>query len=212
MQKYILHPRAVFISLEGIDGSGKTSQLKRLQNFFEKQNRPVLLFREPGNTALGEQIRSLLLEGENIESDWAELFLFLAARAELLRCKIVPALQEGKIVICDRFIDSTVVYQGKNQEDRIRDIRFLNQKILEGISLTKTFLFDLEPSLAMQRLAQRKEKNRYDRVENLAFLREAYLQEQKKHPERIQIIDASKSEEEIFSVLIQSLREILSLP
>jgi len=140
----------VFVTFEGLDGSGKTTQTKLLADALEGDGREVVLTREPGGTALGEQIRELLLEGGEI-SPWAEAALFAAARAELVERVIAPALERGADVICDRYLDSSLAYQGIARGLGVDAVLQLNLAVTGGLLPDVTFLLLLDPDVATGR-------------------------------------------------------------
>lgn len=200
----------LFITFEGGEGAGKTTLIKRLQAFLEEEGCTVLVTREPGGSKLSEKIRDLVLHhGRDLHlGSRSELLLFLAARAQHIEELILPALQAGKIVLCDRFNDSSIAYQGK--------ARGLGMELVETISLfaTKnlqpdlTFFLDLDPEVGIQR-ALRAERT-LDAIESQkkefhALVRQGFLEIAKKHPERMKILDASKSPDEVFGQAVSYL-------
>jgi dTMP kinase len=140
----------VFLTFEGVDGSGKTTQAELLAEALRGEGRDVVLVREPGGTELGEQIRSLLLDSTRV-SPWAEATLFAAARAELVEEVIAPALQSGKDVVCDRYIDSSLVYQGIARDLGVDRILELNLYATRGLLPDRTFLVLVDPDVARAR-------------------------------------------------------------
>jgi dTMP kinase len=212
---YISLRETMFITFEGIEGSGKTTQIKRLHKVLKERAIPCLLTREPGATKIGLQIRTILLDQKNIKLDpKAELFLYLADRCQHLSEKIQPALMQGRWVISDRFWDATVVYQGL--------ARCLNGKFLEGLrpfilgSLwpDKTFLLDLPVSIGLARAWERingseesKKESRFEK-EDVTFhekIRQGYLSLARKEPQRIKVIEASLPPNKIHQQIINFL-------
>lgn len=185
--------KGILITFEGIEGSGKTIQANLLKNYLVEEGYKVILVREPGGTKIGERIRKILLSPRNkILSFQAELFLYLAARAQLVAEKIKPALLEKQIVICDRFTEATLAYQGYGRGIPRRLIRSLNQYALQKIKPDLTFLLDISPTCGLKRTLK-KQKGKLDRVEQegLKFLtrvREGYLQIAGQEKPRIKII------------------------
>ncbi len=180
-----------FITVEGIEGSGKSTLAKGLYNKLKEKGFPVLLTWEPGGTGVGEKIREILLFSENL-SPWTELFLFLASRKEHVEKKILPALREGKIVICDRFDDSTIAYQGFGRELPLRILKRMNKIVTQELKPNLTFLLDIEPAEGLKRTDRR------DRIEkeNIDFhskVREGYLKIAKRAKKRVIVIDGKKS-------------------
>ncbi len=189
----------MLITFEGIDGSGKTTQSRRLFEFLKERGVKVHLFREPGGTEAGDKIRELLMSFELDPK--TELLLFEASRAELMKV-VRPLLERGEVVILDRFTDSTLAYQGYGRGLDLDLIRRLNDLVTGGIKPEVTFLLDLEPSVALKRL---KEKTRFDDPKLLERVRDGYREIAKTEPERVLLIDASRSEEEVFSDIVSFL-------
>jgi len=198
-----------FITVEGIEGSGKSTLAKGLYNKLKEKGFPVLLTWEPGGTGVGEKIREVLLFSENL-SPWTELLLFLASRKEHVEKKILPALREGKIVICDRFDDSTIAYQGFGRGLPLRMLKRINKMVTEKLKPNLTFLLDIEPSEGLNRVGRR------DRIEreNIEFhtkVREGYLKIAKRAKKRVVVIDGKKSPSFIlefaFNKTIERLKE-----
>jgi len=175
-------------------------------------NSDVILIREPGGTKIGEQIRSVLLERENAGmTPVTELLLYEAARAQIVSEVIVPALSEGKIVICDRFFDSTLAYQGYARGLSIESVDFLNHLSTGGIEPDVTFLLDIDPLLAAQRMSNRQSSN--DRLEDegqtfMKKVRDGYIDMSRKY-DRIFIIDASASVDRVSVQIEQKVWEVL---
>jgi dTMP kinase len=184
--------RGLLISLEGVEGSGKTTQLKLLAQFLEGMGRRVLKTREPGGTALGEQIRTLLLRAEGVKiSPWSELLLYLSARAQLVEEVIRPAIGEGAIVLCDRYLDATVAYQGYGRRLDLEIVEQLNRAVVGETIPDLTLLLDLEASSGLIRISGR-DRDRLE-GEDLTFherVRRGYLEVASRHPERIRVIPA----------------------
>lgn len=192
--------QGLFISLEGIDGSGKSTQARRLAAALGKAGREVVLTREPGGSAGAEEIRKLLLEGA-VErwSPETEMLLFTAARRDHLERVIAPALAAGKVVICDRFADSTRMYQGlrgaglRAQVDALHELMIAREPDL-------TLLIDIDPSAGLARaLARRGGEARFESfgLELQRKMREGFLDLAREYPERIRVIDGSAPEEAV---------------
>lgn len=150
----------LFISLEGIEGAGKTTLIQKMIVYFQNMGREVLLTREPGGSDLGKKLRSIILNAEEKICPPAELFLFLADRAEHVQTCIKPALAQGKIVLCDRFIDSTVAYQGYGRDMDVKELKMLNDLAAQGLKPDLTLLLDIDPQIGLARAnARNKEQN-----------------------------------------------------
>lgn len=197
--------RGYFITFEGAEGSGKSTQARKLAEHFASRGRAVLVTREPGGTPLAEQLRALVKNFAGPEKMHAstELLLMEAARAQHVRAKIRPALAEGTIVICDRFADSTTAYQGGARGIEPGAIDFLNRFAVAECVPDLTFLLDLPPEIGFARTQLREEtRGKHDRFEeeNLAFherVRAAFLALAAREPGRIRVIDAARSPEAI---------------
>ena len=203
---------SLFITLEGPEGSGKTSAIKLVREALEKLGHEIIMTREPGGTPISEQIRNVILDKDNTDMDpRPEALLYAASRRQHLVEKIWPALKEGKIVFCDRYLDSSLSYQGHARVLGIDDILKVNEYATEGTYPHITFLFDIDPELGLERINKNKDRevNRLD-VEKLSFhqkVREGYLILSKRFPDRYIVIDASKPLEEVSSNV---LKEILN--
>lgn len=190
----------MFITLEGPEGSGKTSAAKLIVSELEKRGYQVLFTREPGGTPIAEQIRNVILDKANTRLDArAEALLYAASRRQHLVEKVLPALKEGKIVICDRYIDSSLAYQGGARGLGIEEVLNINLFATENKFPDLTLLFDIDPVLGLERIARNKnrEVNRLD-LEKLDFhnkVRETFLFLSKKYASRYIVIDASQNME-----------------
>ena len=190
--------RGFFITIEGIEGSGKSTQMGLLSEHLEKKGMEVVALREPGGTALGDSIRSILLNsgGSKIVSE-AELLLYEASRAQLVKLVIRPALEAGKTVICDRFTDSTVAYQGYGRGLDIDAINLINHSATGGLTPDVTLLIDLDPGEGLRRAwsrISRKEGEKEDRFEkeDIPFhrrVRAGYLKIAGREPGRVKVIN-----------------------
>jgi dTMP kinase len=192
--------RGFFITLEGGEGSGKTTQLRALLTHLRSTEREVVETRDPGGTSIGNQIRNLLLDGENARMDpLTELLLYEASRAQLVQEIVRPALEAGRIVVCDRFTDSTVAYQGYGRGLDLDLIARLNELATRGIQPDLTCLLDLDPTVGLERVSSRlaAPRSRRDRLENeaLAFherVRHGYRTLAATEPERVILLDATQ--------------------
>ena len=202
--------RGRFITFEGGEGCGKSTQVVRLAAALEERGLKVLLTREPGGTRLSELIRTLLKdEAEDPPVDRAELLLFLAARAQLVRNVIAPALEAGTWVISDRFSDSTVAYQGYGRGLPVDFVRQANDFACEGLRPDLTFLLDLDPATAERRMRGREAATNTsaDRIERAgsgfhARLRKGFLELAAADAPRFSVVDASKSSDEVAGVVL----------
>ncbi|GAA1825673.1 hypothetical protein GCM10009771_26600 [Nesterenkonia flava] len=203
----------MFIALEGGDGSGKTTQLGILHQWLSESGRTVVRTREPGGTQIGERIRSLLLEHDQGEVDpRTEALLFAASRAAHVTQTIRPALQAGSVVLCDRYIDSSVAYQGAGRGLGTEDIAQLNDWATEGLQPDLTVVLDVDPERARARRAGR--TGGEDRIESSdadfhARLREAFLARAAAEPQRYLILDAEDSVEAIHSLIRERVEALL---
>lgn len=189
-----------FISFEGVDGSGKSTQISKLKEYLEECGYDVVLSREPGGTAIGEQIRSVILDPKN-EGMTAvtEALLYAASRAQHVHDVIAPAVEAGKIVICDRFVDSSIAYQQYGR-DLGECVRIINGYAIDGCMPDLTFLLKVKPDVGGNRIGSR-EKDRIE-LEDRSFheaVYQGYESLQEEFAERIAGIDAARSVEEIFT-------------
>jgi len=206
--------RGKFITFEGGEGCGKSTQVKRLREALEKDGIEVVLTREPGGTWLSEEIRRLIKDQEmDAPCDRSELLLFLAARAQLVRNVIRPALEAGKWVISDRFSDSTLAYQGYGRGLPLDILTAANDFACEGLTPDLTFLMDVSPETAEARRHGRESATHTeaDRIERAgddfhARLRRGFAELAKQHPERIVTIDANGSPDEVWEGIWTSMR------
>ncbi len=192
----------MLITIEGIDGAGKSTLLKSTVSFLRERGHEVVAYREPGGTPLAEEIREKLLN-QNLDPI-VELLLFEASRASLVREKVIPDLQSGKIVLLDRFVDSTLAYQGYGRGLDRDLVEMLNNFASSGIKPDLTFLIDIEPEVALRRLKKR------DRFEELGFLRrvrEGFLEIAKREGERIKVLDGNLSQDELLGTVISILKD-----
>jgi len=194
--------KGLFITFEGLDGSGKTTQIKLLDSYLKGEGFDVILTREPGGTEIGRKIREILLDKKNQDiSHKTETFLFLASRAELTSKVIVPALGEGKIVICDRFFDSTLVYQGIARGLGVEEILEMSLWATDGLVPDITFLLSMKVSRCDKRIKEaNRKKDRIEMEENnfKEKIYKGYLDIASRNKERFVVIDAEKSIEDIF--------------
>ena len=183
----------VLISFEGVEGSGKTTLARLLYRDLKKRNLPVVILRDPGGTELGERVREILLRVPIIMSPWAELFLFLAARAELIAEKIQPLLRQRNILILDRYIDSTFAYQASGRGLPDRKIKVINKFAYRGITPDLTILVDIEPKEGLSRIKKSRDRIESEGGDYHQRVREGYLRIARKARKRIWVIDGRKS-------------------
>lgn len=181
------------ITLEGVEGAGKSSQMPAIEACLQELGIATVLTREPGGTALAEQIRSILVDGEDMPA-MSELLLMFAARCSHVEDKIRPALKAGQWVVCDRFVDASYAYQGAGRGIDMEHLHALEAMTLGGLKPDHVFLFDLPVETGLQRVTQRGESNRFDAagVEFMQRVRNCYLQRAEAEPARYTRIDASE--------------------
>jgi dTMP kinase len=198
----------MFITLEGVEGSGKSTQADLLKDFLSKQGRKVSLTREPGWGALGRLIRRLLLEEKDLELDpVAELFLFCADRTQHVRDFILPRLRDGEIVICDRFTDSTIAYQGYGRRLELDLVERVAKEAALGLRPKLTILLNVPVKLGLSRLEKREGRTKMDE-EPLEFherVRNGYIFIAQKEPKRVKVLNASR---DVFEIQ-QEIRNIV---
>lgn len=205
---------SLFITLEGPEGSGKTSAIKIVKEQLEKEGHQIIMTREPGGTPISEQIRNVILDKGNTAMDYrTEALLYAASRRQHLVEKVWPNIKEGKIVICDRYLDSSLAYQGYARELGVEDILNVNMYATEGTFPDLTLLFDLEPEVGLARINANsdREVNRLD-LEKLSFhhrVRNGYLELAKRFPDRYVIINAALPLEEVASNALKAIKERL---
>ncbi|OFW46609.1 MAG: dTMP kinase [Actinobacteria bacterium RBG_13_35_12] len=205
--------KGLFITFEGLDGSGKTTQIKLLNNYLKSKGFDVVTTIEPGGTEIGQKIRKILLDKGNLDiSPKAETFLFLASRAELVSKIIVPALMEGKIVLCDRFFDSTVVYQGTARGLGEKQILDMSLWAAGGIVPDITFLLSVKVSRGKKRMDTASKKRDRIELEKDNFkekIYRGYLNIARKNKDRFAVINGEKNIESIFEEIKSKVSEYL---
>ena len=204
--------KGIFISLEGPDGAGKTSVLEALIPILEAKGQAFVTTREPGGVAVAEKIRNVVLDPKHTEIDEkTELLLYIASRRQHLVERILPALDRGEMVLVDRFIDSSVAYQGFGRGLKVADIDWLNDFATDGLKPDLTLYFDIEAEEGLARIAKSKERgaDRLDResVEWHQRVREGYLSILEKEPNRVRKIDASQPLEKVVADTLAVLAE-----
>lgn len=206
---------SLFITLEGPEGSGKTSAIKCVKAELEKLGFDIVMTREPGGTDISEQIRNVILNRSNTKMDSiTEALLYAASRRQHLVEKIWPSLKEGKIVICDRYLDSSLAYQGYARGIGVDKILSINDHATEGTFPELTLLFDVTPEVGLARINanSKREVNRLD-LEKISFhkkVRQGYLNLAKAYPDRYVIIDASQPQDKVASDTLKIILERIS--
>ena len=199
-----------FITLEGVEGSGKSTIINFIRDSLETNGRKVVVTREPGGIDIAEQIRSVILDKNNTKMEGrTEALLYAAARRQHLVEKVIPSLNEGKIVLCDRFVDSSLAYQGYARGLGISEVFSINQFAIGDLMPDLTLYLDLDPKIGLSRIAKNKEReiNRLD-LEEINFhvsVREGYEEVMKMFPERMIRIDANQEVEEVMAVINEVL-------
>ncbi|WP_430510795.1 dTMP kinase [Gottfriedia solisilvae] len=203
---------SLFITFEGPEGAGKTTIINMVTEEFHKIGLNFISTREPGGIRIAENIRNIILDPKNTEMDIrTEALLYAAARRQHLAEKVLPALEEGRIVLCDRFIDSSLAYQGVGRGIGIDEIYQINEFAINGLMPHLTIYFDLDPKIGLQRVHQADEReiNRLD-LEELDFhlkVQSGYYEIIKREPNRFKVIDASRSIEEVYEATLQAVLE-----
>jgi len=205
--------KGFFISFEGIDGSGKSTQIQKLAEFLESRDFDIVITREPGGSTGGEEIRNLLLQG-NVDrwSPETEILLFTAARRDHLERIILPALEEGKIVICDRFTDSTRMYQGMRGVNLRNLVDTLNEKVIK-FDPDLTIVIDINPEISLKRAKSRKTVE--ERFEDFGVdlqmkMREGFLELAKEFGNRIEVVNGQQSIDELAKDICSLVKAKLS--
>jgi len=202
-QEDVMLNRGLFITLEGPEGAGKTTILNMLVKHYQEKGINIVKTREPGGIPIAEKIREVILNPNHTEMDArTEALLYAAARRQHLVEKVVPALKEGSIILCDRFIDSSLAYQGHARGIDMNEIWSINQFAIDGVMPQLTLYFDIDPKLGLERInsTDNREVNRLD-LEKLEFhllVQEGYYEILKKYPDRIKKVDASQTTEQVF--------------
>lgn len=206
----------LFVTLEGIEGSGKSTQAGLLEFSLKVEKLPVRRTREPGGTPLAEEIRKLVLSlGEEPVFPETELLLFLASRAQHVRSLIKPALRDGEVVICDRFTDATLAYQGGGRSADLEKVRRMNDWATGGLQPDRTFLIDVPVQEGIARSRKRQGNFGIDRIEQegavfLEKVRESYLLIADNEPQRIRILDGTKPADVLAGIILSDVKSMLA--
>ena len=200
--------KGLFITFEGIDGCGKTTQIKLLKEYFEINDKTVLLTREPGAKGLGVKLREILLNYDGEVSPNCESFLFLADRAQHIDTIIKPAVERGEIVLCDRHTDSTVAYQGYGRGVDLDRINMLNDIATSGMKPDLTFVFDIDIETSMSRVGKEQDRMESAGIEFFKRVRQGYLEIAKAEPERVKLLDGTDTIENIHNQILKIISEL----
>lgn len=202
-----------FITLEGSEGAGKSTNIRFIESYLCKQGIDVVMTREPGGTPIGEMIRRILLDNNNTQMHQdTELLLMFAARAQHIHQKILPSLEQGKWVISDRFTDASFAYQGAARAMGFERIEIIEQWVQQGFSPDCTFVLDLPVEVGMQRVASRGEaKDRFETEQQTFFekVRQGYLQRAQSAPQRYCVVDAAQALNQVQNALAKSLDRLM---
>jgi dTMP kinase len=198
----------VFVTFEGLDGSGKTTQLELVARLLRDEGREVVTTREPGGTAIGEMIRDVVLHQPEEIVPWAEAALFAAARAQLVANVIRPALGRGAAVLCDRYIDSSLAYQGIARGLGVDPVLQLNLHATEGLLPDRTFFLAVEPQESRRRGGHERDRIERENDEFVARVDDAYRQLVELFPERILLVDGAQEPEALARMICGQLRDI----
>jgi len=204
-----LKKTGLLITFEGIDGSGKTTQINKIADYLKEHGIDFIITRDPGGTELGSRLRDILLNYKGKIFPMCELFLYLADRAQHVDEVIIPALNSNKVVICDRYIDSTIAYQGYARGLNIEEIINLNNLATNFLLPNLTLLFDIDAESSIKRLGSKKDRLESETLIFYQKVRDGYLALAKKHPQRIKIIDARQNIEEIYKNTLNIINAVI---
>lgn len=203
----------MFFAFDGVDGAGKSTQIERFCRWLREQGRDVVVCRDPGTTPLGEKIRDLLLHRGNIAIDRrAEMLLFMAARAQLVEEVLRPALAAGKSVVCDRFLLANVVYQGHAGGLDPEVVRSVGAVTVAGILPDVTFLLDIDPQVAFERIGREHDHMEAQGLEYQQRVRDGFLREAKASPDTIFVIDAARDPDTIHAEIRTIAQQRMNSP
>lgn len=188
-----------FITFEGSEGSGKSTQAALVLDYLKSRQLPVMLLREPGGVKISEAIRKLLLDVGNTDmSNECETLLYMAARAQMVKEVLRPQLASSQVILCDRFLDSTIAYQGYGNGVDVKAIEQLGKFVAKGLTPDLTILFDIEPKEGLARTNIKKDRIELRSLDYHNRVREGYLALSRKHPKRIKVIKVDAGKDEIF--------------
>lgn len=204
--------KGLFITLEGPDGSGKSTIIKRIGKYLKEKDMEFILTREPGGTLIGEEIRDIILDEKNKSmGDETEALLYAASRAQHIHEKILPALEDGKLVLCDRFLLSSLAYQGVGRDLGIERVKAINDFAIRGVYPDLILFFHIDPELTLKRKTSHLGGDRLEQ-EGAVFHRKVYngyMELLEKYPENVVVIDARKSIEEVLDMSIKEIEKLL---
>ena len=203
--------KGLFITFEGIDGCGKTTQLENVKKLLEENGIECVTTREPGALKLGSQIREILLHYDGVVADNCEMFLFLADRSQHVETFIKPVLEEGKVVLCDRHTDSTIAYQGYGRGGNVERLTELNKIATNGLVPDLTLLFDVSVEIGHERAGKNLDRLELAGKEFFERTRQGYLTLAEQNPDRIKVINAEKSKESVYNDVKSLIMDIASL-
>lgn len=197
-----------FVTIEGPDGAGKTTQVKKISDYLKSRGFKVLVTREPGGTPLGEKLREVLLtsEGESPVPE-AEALIYAASRAQLVKKVIEPTLDKGFIILCDRFVDSSLAYQGWARGLGIEELARINRWFLQDIWPDLTIVLDIDPAQSLNRLSGKKDRLESETLDFHRKVREGFLKLKDLYPQRIKIVDAAQNPDAIFKTILLELEK-----
>jgi len=212
-----LHHNGLFITFEGPDGSGKSTQIKLLAEALVRDGYRVIVTREPGGTAIGDQIRAILLNPDNSRMNaQAEALLLAASRAQHIHEKILPAIAEGHIVLCDRFVDASIAYQAAGLGLDASQVEAINRFAIGGVMPNRTYVLDVSVETGRQRILDRFSRSgeALDRIEQKGYeyhqrVREAFLKIAAEQTDRVMLVDAARSPDDIFADIYADCQRLL---
>ena len=199
----------MFFSFDGVDGAGKSTQIQRFCDWLREQGREVITCRDPGTTPLGEQIREILLGSKHAMHRRTEMLLFMAARAQLVEELIRPALAAGKTIVSDRYLVANIVYQAHAGGLEIDDVRSVGEVAIAGIFPAVTFLLDIDPDVATQRIGRAPDRMEAYGLEYQRKVRDGFLAEARQRPHEIHVVDAARDPDAIAADIQRIAREHL---
>ena len=201
---------SLFITFEGADGCGKTTQIELINNYLQENGFKTLVTREPGAKGLGVKLREILLNYNGEVSPNCESFLFLADRAQHVDCVIKPALNDGVIVLCDRHTDSTVAYQGYGRQLNIEQIKKLNEIAVNGLKPDLTIVFDIDIETSMQRVGKTKDRMESAGMDFFNRVRNGYLAIANEEPNRVKVINSADTIEDIHNQVVKLVEKAVN--